>query len=36
MGADLDALCTVIYCTTDDPLPEARPNFLCSLVDYRA
>ena len=26
MDADLDTLCTVIYCTADDLLPEARPN----------
>jgi len=24
MDADLDTLCTVIYCTTDDLLPEAK------------
>jgi hypothetical protein len=26
MDADLDTLCTVIYCTADDLLPEARGN----------
>ena len=26
MHADLDALCTVIYCTADDLLPAARAN----------
>ena len=26
MHADLDTLCTVIYCTADDLLPEARAN----------
>ena len=26
MDADLDTLCTVIYRTADDLLPEARPN----------
>ena len=26
MHADLDSLCTVIYCTADDLLPEARRN----------
>jgi Transposase DDE domain len=26
MDADLDTLCTVVYCTADDLLPEARPN----------
>ena len=26
MDADLDTLCTVIYCTADDLLPDARPN----------
>ena len=26
MDADLDTLCTVIYCTADDLLPEARRN----------
>ena len=26
MDADLDTLCTVIYCTADDLLPEARAN----------
>ena len=26
MDADLATLCTVIYCTVDDLLPEARPN----------
>jgi len=26
MHADLDTLCTVVYCTADDLLPEARPN----------
>jgi hypothetical protein len=26
MDADLDTLCTVVYCTADDLLPTARPN----------
>jgi hypothetical protein len=26
MDADLDTLCTVVYCTADDLLPEARPT----------
>jgi hypothetical protein len=26
MHADLDTLCTVVYCTADDLLPEGRPN----------
>src|SRR5665811_2126029 len=26
MDADLDTLCTVVYCTADDLLPEARRN----------
>ena len=26
MDADLDTLCTVIYCTADDLLPEAKAN----------
>jgi hypothetical protein len=26
MDADLDTLCTVVYCTADDLLPEARKN----------
>ena len=26
MDADLDTLCTVVYCTADDLLPEARAN----------
>ena len=26
MDADLDTLCTVVYCTADDLLPEGRPN----------
>ena len=26
MDADLDTLCTVVYCTADDLLPEARSN----------
>jgi len=26
MHADLDTLCTVVYCTADDLLPEATPN----------
>lgn len=33
MDADLDTLCTVIYCTADDLLPEARPNARRTLTD---
>jgi hypothetical protein len=33
MHADLDTLCTVIYCTADDLLPEARPNARRRITD---
>jgi hypothetical protein len=33
MHADLDTLCTVIYCTADDLLPEARKNARRRLSD---
>jgi transposase len=33
MDADLDTLCTVIYCTADDLLPEARPNARRRITD---
>ena len=33
MDADLDTLCTVIYCTADDLLPEARKNARRQLSD---
>jgi hypothetical protein len=33
MDADLDTLCTVIYCTADDLLPEARANARRKLTD---
>ena len=33
MHADLDTLCTVVYCTADDLLPEARRNARCRLTD---
>ena len=33
MDADLDTLCTVIYCTADDLLPEARANARRRLTD---
>jgi hypothetical protein len=33
MDADLDTLCTVIYCTADDLLPEARPNARRKVTD---
>jgi Transposase DDE domain len=33
MHADLDTLCTVVYCTADDLLPEARKNARRRLTD---
>jgi hypothetical protein len=33
MHADLDTLCTVIYCTADDLLPEARRNARRRITD---
>jgi hypothetical protein len=33
MHADLDTLCTVVYCTADDLLPEARSNARRRLTD---
>jgi transposase len=33
MDADLDTLCTVVYCTADDLLPEARKNARRKLTD---
>jgi hypothetical protein len=33
MDADLDTLCTVIYCTADDLLPEARSNARRKITD---
>ncbi|OPZ41718.1 MAG: Transposase DDE domain protein [Actinobacteria bacterium ADurb.BinA094] len=33
MDADLDTLCTVVYCTADDLLPEARGNARRKLTD---
>jgi hypothetical protein len=33
MDADLDTLCTVVYCTADDLLPEARRNARRRLTD---
>lgn len=33
MHADLDTLCTVVYCTADDLLPEARPNARRTVTD---
>ena len=33
MHADLDTLCTVVYCTADDLLPEARNNARRRLTD---
>ena len=33
MDADLDTLCTVIYCTADDLLPEARRNARRRITD---
>lgn len=33
MHADLDTLCTVIYCTADDLLPEARANARRKVTD---
>jgi Transposase DDE domain len=33
MDADLDTLCTVVYCTADDLLPEARRNARRKVTD---
>jgi len=33
MDADLDTLCTVVYCTADDLLPEARANARRKVTD---
>src|SRR5450759_2573742 len=33
MDADLDTLCTVVYCTADDLLPEARRNARRRITD---
>lgn len=33
MDADLDTLCTVIYCTADDLLPQARANARRQITD---
>ena len=33
MDADLDTLCTVVYCTADDLLPEARGNARRRITD---
>jgi len=33
MHADLDTLCTVIYCTADDLLPETRANARRRITD---
>ena len=33
MDADLDTLCTVVYCTADDLLPEARANARRQVTD---
>jgi len=33
MDADLDTLCTVVYCTADDLLPEARRNVRRKVTD---
>jgi len=33
MDADLDTLCTVVYCTADDLLPEARANARRTVTD---
>gem|GEM_PF-5991180 len=33
MHADLDTPCTVIYCTADDLLPEARANARRKVTD---
>jgi hypothetical protein len=33
MDADLDTLCTVVYCTADDLLPEARANAQRRITD---
>jgi len=33
MDADLDTLCTVVYCTADDLLPEARANARRRVID---
>ena len=33
MDADLDTLCTVVYCTADDLLPEAKANARRGVTD---
>src|SRR5664279_4632644 len=33
MDADLDTLCTLVYCTADDLLPEARANARRQVTD---
>ena len=33
MDADLDTLCTVVYCTADDLLPEAKANARRQVTD---
>ncbi len=33
MDADLDTLCTVVYCTADDLLPEGRGNHRRRVTD---
>lgn len=33
MDADLDLLCTSVYCTADDLLPQKRPNWRRELTD---
>ena len=33
MDADLDTLCTVVYCTADDLLPEAKRNARRRIAD---
>jgi len=36
MDADLDTLCSVVYCTADDLLPEARANTRRTVTDAEA
>jgi hypothetical protein len=36
MDADLDTICTVVYCTADDLLPEARKDARQRLTDAEA
>ena len=33
MDADLDLLCTSVYCTADDLLPQKPPNWRRELTD---